>query len=95
MAANTHEAKTHSSKLHDHASHGEVVVISKSGVPIAGLVGTDRYKPTRDLGFATGTFTMSSIEYFNAPLDPDTLALFNGESGCGNSSSAHVSFSVR
>ena len=80
MATNIHEAKTHFSKLLDRASHGEDVVISKAGVPVAVLVGIDRYKPKRELGFATGAFTMSSLEDFNAPLDPETLALFNGES---------------
>ena len=81
MATNVHEAKTHFSQLLDRASHGEDVVISKSGVPVAVLVGIDRYKPKRELGFATGAFTMSSLEDFNAPLDPETLAFFNGEAG--------------
>ena len=79
MLANSHEAKTHSSKLLERAGHGEDVVISKAGIPIAVLVGIDRYKPKRELGFATGAFKMSSLEDFNAPLDPETLALFNGE----------------
>jgi len=79
MPTNIHEAKTHFSKLLERASHGEDVIISKAGIPIAVLVGIDRYKPKRELGFATGTFTMSSLEEFNAPLDPGTLALFNGE----------------
>ena len=55
------------------------MVISKAGIPIAVLVGIDRYKPKRELGFATGVFTMSSLEDFNAPLDPESIALFNGE----------------
>ncbi len=80
MATNIHEAKTHFSQLLERASHGEDVVISKAGVPDAVLVRIDRYKPKRELGFATGVFTMSFIEDFNAPLDPGTLALFNGES---------------
>lgn len=80
MATNVHDAKTHFSKLLERASHGEDVVISKSGVPVAVLVGIDRYKPKRELGFAAGAFSMSDLTDFNAPLDPETLALFNGES---------------
>ena len=74
-------AKEHLEDLIVRATHGEDVVISKSGVPVAVLVGIDRYKPKRELGFATGAFTMSSLEDFNAPLDPETLAFFNGEAG--------------
>ena len=80
MAINIHEAKTHFSKLLEQASHDEDGFIARSGVPVAVLVGIDRYKPKRELGFATGAFTMPSLEEFNAPLDPETLALFTGES---------------
>ncbi len=68
------------SKLLERAIHGEDVVISKAGAPVAMLVGIDRYKPKRDLGFAGGAFTMSSLEDFNAPLDPETLAFLSRES---------------
>ena len=79
MATNIHEAKTHFSKLLERASRGEDVIISKAGTPVAVLVGIDRYKPKRELGFATGAFTMSPLEEFNAPLDPETMAFFHGD----------------
>ena len=68
MATKIHEAKTHFSKL-----------LSKAGTPVAVLAGIDRYKPKRELGFATGAFTMSPLEEFNAPLDPETMAFFHGD----------------
>ena len=77
MPTNIHEAKTNFSKLLERAIHGEDVVISKAGLPVAVLVGIDRYKPKRELGFASGAFTMSSLEDFNAPLDPETLAFLS------------------
>ena len=71
-------AKTHFSKLLERATHGEDVIISRAGTPVSVRVGIDRYKPKRELGFAAGTFTMASLEEFNAPLDPETMALFLG-----------------
>ena len=79
MGTNIHEAKTHFSKLLGRASHGEDGIISRAGTPVAVLVGIDPYKPKRELGFATGSFTLASLEEFNAPLDPETMALFHCE----------------
>lgn len=79
MAMNVNDAKKHFFKLLEQASHDEDGFIAPSGVPVAVLVGIDRYKPKRELGFATGAFSMPSLEKFNAPLDPETLALFIGE----------------
>jgi prevent-host-death family protein len=76
---NIHEAKTHFSKLLDRVAHGEDVVISRAGVPIAVVVGIDRYKPKREFGFARGAFQMPALDDFNAPLDPEVLAHFTGE----------------
>jgi len=69
MATNIREAKTHFSKPLERAIQDEDVVFAKAGVPVAVLVGIDRYKPKRNLGFATGVFEMSSLEDFNAPFD--------------------------
>ncbi len=80
MAVNIHEAKTHFSKILERVSAGEDVVISRAGHPVAVVVGIDRYRPRRELGFAPGAFSMPSLEEFNAPLDPETLAAFSGES---------------
>ncbi len=73
---NIHEAKTHFSKLLDRVTKGEDVVISRSGVPVAVLVGIERYKPKREFGFAAGTFQMAELDDFNSPLDPQTLGFF-------------------
>ena len=78
-ALNIHEAKTHFSKLIERVAGGEDVVISRAGVPVAVVVGIDRYKPKREFGFARGAFQMADLEEFNAPLDPETLAYFTGE----------------
>jgi len=87
MATDLHEARIHFSKLLERASRGEDVVISRAGTPVAVLVGMDRYnagidryKPKRELGFAAGAFTMSPLEEFNAPLDPEMWTLFHGVS---------------
>ena len=80
MTTDLHEARTHSSKLLERATRGEDVVISRAGTPVAVLVGIDRYNPKRELGFATGAFTMASLEEFNAPLDPEIWTLFHGVS---------------
>ena len=77
-AVNIHEAKTHFSKLLDRVAKGEDVVISRSGVPVAVVVGIDRYKSKREFGFAAGTFQMADLEEFNASLEPQTLAYFTG-----------------
>ena len=73
-ALNIHEAKTHFSKLIERVAQGEDVVISRAGVPVAVVVGIDRYRPTRVFGFARGEFQMPDLEEFNAPLDAETLA---------------------
>lgn len=77
-AVNIHEAKTHFSKLLDRVAKGEDVVISRSGVPVAVVVGIDRYKAKREFGFAAGTFQMADLEEFNSPLEPQTLGFFTG-----------------
>ena len=77
-ALNIHEAKTHFSKLLDRVRDGEDVVISRAGVPIAVVVGIDRYKPKREFGFARGAFQMAELEEFNAPVEGATLSFFTG-----------------
>ena len=76
---NIHEAKTHFSKLLERVSAGEDVVIARAGVPIAVVMSIERYRPKREFGFAHGAFQMADLDEFNAPLDPETLAYFTGE----------------
>lgn len=77
-AVNIHEAKTHFSKILDRVANGEDVVISRSGVPVAVVVGIDRYKPKREFKFAAGMFQMADLNEFNAPIEAQTLAYFSG-----------------
>ena len=79
MSVNIHEAKTHFSKVLDRVAHGEDVVISRSGVPIAVVVSIARYQPKREFGFVQGTFKLASLDEFNAPLDANTLQYFTDE----------------
>ena len=78
-AVNIHEAKTHFSKVVERATHGEDVVISRAGVPVAVVVGIGPYRPKREIGFAPDAFEMPVLEEFNAPLDDETMAYFMGE----------------
>ncbi len=45
MVVNTHEAKTHLSKLIERAANGEEIIIGKAGKPLAKLV---RYEAPRE-----------------------------------------------
>ena len=78
---NIHEAKTHFSKVLERAAAGEDVVISRAGVPIAVVVGIERYKPQREFGFAAGAFRMAPLEEFNSAAEPDTVQYFTAVDG--------------
>ena len=81
MSINIHEAKTKFSKILERAAAGEDVVIARAGHPVAVVIGIDRYRPKRELGFAKESFIIPSLDEFNAPLDDETLAFFTGEAG--------------
>ena len=51
---NTHEAKTHLSRLLDKAAAGEEIVIAKAGKPVAKLVRYETIKKPRVLGLLKG-----------------------------------------
>ncbi len=51
---NTHEAKTHLSRLLDEAAAGEEIVIAKSGKPVARLVAMEAARKPRTLGTLAG-----------------------------------------
>ena len=74
MVVNTHEAKTHLSRLLDRVAAGEEVIIAKAGRPVARLVPLE--KPTRVLGQDAGLFEVP--DDFDAPLPPEILAEFEG-----------------
>lgn len=51
---NTHEAKTHLSRLLERVADGEEIVIGKSGKPVAKLVPYVESKTPRELGTLKG-----------------------------------------
>ncbi len=61
-----HEAKTHLSKLLEKVELGEIVVISRSGKPVAQLVSCTVERPKRKIGSAAGAFVLP--DDFNAPI---------------------------
>lgn len=73
---NTHEAKTHLSRLLKRVAAGEEIVIASAGTPVARLVplaGTGR---TRELGFARDALRIG--DDFDEALPADVLERFYG-----------------
>ncbi len=68
-----HEAKTHLSRLLLDVQRGEEIVITRRGEEVARLVPPARRSPRR-FGMDEGLFTVPAD--FDAPLDEETLALF-------------------
>ncbi len=68
-----HEAKTHLSELVEDVLYGEVVVITRRGIPIVRLVAVDEH-PKRTFGVDVGKFEIP--EDFDAPLSNEVLELF-------------------
>lgn len=81
MKVNTHQAKTHLSKLLRRVAAGEDITIARAGVPIARLVAVERKVPQRPLGLDRGRFEVP--EDFDAPLPSDLIAAFYGKSSKG------------
>jgi len=79
MVVNTHEAKTHLSRLLQRVREGEQITIAHAGVPLARLVAVEEKKDTRPLGFARNKVWIA--DDFDAPLPDEILAAFNGEDG--------------
>lgn len=75
LTVGIHEAKTTLSKLVRKAIAGEDVVITKSGKPVAKLVGVEPDGP-RELGRDVGRFSVP--DNFNDPLPDDLLDAFDG-----------------
>jgi prevent-host-death family protein len=73
---NTHEAKTHLSRLLRRVAAGEEIIIANRGVPVARLVPVPPKKAPRVLGIFRGEFTVP--DDFDAPLPDDILDLFEG-----------------
>jgi prevent-host-death family protein len=63
---NTHEAKTHLSKLLARAAAGERIVIAKAGKPMAVLQAYDEPPPKRPLGLGKGKIVIH--DNFDDPM---------------------------
>lgn len=66
---NTHEAKTHLSRLLVRVERGEEIVIAKAGKPVAKLMPLGQTGRPRQPGGAEGLIEMG--EDFDAPLPPE------------------------
>ena len=73
---NVHEAKTQLSRLLLRVAAGEVVIISRSGKPIARIVPYSESEKPRPLGLDRGLFEVP--DDFDAPLPEELLAAFEG-----------------
>lgn len=73
---NTHEAKTHFSRLLRRVAAGEEITIANRGVPVARLVPVEAQKAKRQLGFYGDTIKIP--DDFDAPLPDEILDAFEG-----------------
>lgn len=74
---NIHQAQTNLSQLLLRVEHGEEIIISDRGIPIAKLVPCRASSNRLDsLGLDQGRFVVP--ENFNAPLPEEMLAAFEG-----------------
>jgi prevent-host-death family protein len=71
---NTHEAKTHLSKLLVRVQAGEEIIIAKAGKPIAKLVPIEGHALSRSPGSARGLVSMAPD--FDQPLPDEVLDRF-------------------
>ncbi|MEH2160285.1 MAG: type II toxin-antitoxin system Phd/YefM family antitoxin [Nostoc sp.] len=75
---NIHQAETNLSQLLLRVEHGEEIIISDRGIPIAKLVPFRTSSNRHDsLGKDKGRFVVP--EDFNAPLPDEMLAAFEGD----------------
>ena len=73
ITENIHSAKTHLSRLIEHALRGDEVIVAKAGKPLVCIVPFhDRSPSNRVPGSAQGMFTMAKD--FDAPLTEEDLA---------------------
>ena len=76
LVFNIHDAKTNLSRIVDDVAAGAEVIIAKAGKPMARLVPIDIPMKAKKLGLLKGKIKVA--EDFNAPLDDETLARFEG-----------------
>jgi prevent-host-death family protein len=73
---NTHEAKTHLSRLLKRVAAGEEIMIARAGQPVARLVPIRLTDRKRELGFAADELRIA--DDFDAPLSDEVLSAFYG-----------------
>jgi prevent-host-death family protein len=73
---NIHEAKTHLSKIVDEVAAGAEVIIAKAGKPMARLSPLETAPQPKKFGLLKGRIQVP--DDFNAPLDDEVLADFEG-----------------
>lgn len=73
---NTHEAKTHLSRLLKRVAAGEEIVIASAGTPVARLIPLEGTGRAREMGFAREGLRIG--EDFDDPLPADVLEHFYG-----------------
>jgi prevent-host-death family protein len=73
---NIHEAKTHLSRIVDDVSAGAEVIIAKAGKPMARLSPIKPPIRVKKFGLLKGKLKIP--DDFNAPLDAEELAAFDG-----------------
>lgn len=76
VSVNIHEAKTQLSRLLQRVAAGEVIVISRSGKPVARIVPFSESNKPRPLGIDRGLYEVP--DDFDAPLPDELLAAFEG-----------------
>ena len=76
LVFNIHDAKTNLSRIVDDVAAGAEVIIAKAGKPMARLVPIEVPMKAKRLGLLKGKIKVA--EDFNAPLDDETLARFEG-----------------
>lgn len=74
LVVNTHEAKTHLSRLLARVANGEEIIIAKSGKAIARLVPVKRDTQKRSAGTDQGKAWIS--DDFDAPLPEELQSFF-------------------
>jgi prevent-host-death family protein len=73
---NIHDAKTHLSRIVDEVAAGAEVIIAKAGKPMARLIPISAPARQKRLGLLKGKIRVP--DDFNAPLDDDVVASFEG-----------------
>ena len=75
---NTHEAKTHLSRLLERVAEGEEIVIGKAGKPVAKLVPYHETKKPRKLGAWKGKVRLAP-DWNSEETNEEIAKLFYGE----------------